>query len=315
MSKNQTVILLGGGVREALMAQSVIRVCEGATVFASPDAIGTLIGLSSVGRSVLFGESPRDLLRMFSRLRSGPFTTAVVPYPAELRHVALVYFAAIPRRLIFPDATQWAASERTPHVDGLHPVEANWRLALTSNHRPMRAMGEPPELHPPDSVRQQVVGRWSSFLGAARPLVLIPGGGGWSRPRAAASWPAERFAVVANQSTAERIILLNGVGDERVVRETRAGIVKPTAVANLVDMTVEEAAVLSELSYAVIGQDGDALHVAAAAGALVLAIGRPPDIPPLGERVVNCRVDDYHRYPARNILEALSSQARVDSYA
>ena len=114
---------------------------------------------------------------------------------------------------------------------------------------------------------------------------MIPGGGGWSSRRTAASWPPERFAVVANQSSAERIILLSGAGDQQIVRETRGGVAKPTLVINLSEITVDEVAVLSELSLAVIGHDGDALHVAAAAGALVLAVVRRPDILPRGDRV------------------------------
>ena len=311
----RVAIVLGGGVREALMAQPVLRACEGATVFASTDAIGTLIGLSAVGRSVVMNDVPSELIRLLGRLRSGPFTTVVIPYPASFRHCAIGYFSAIPRRLAVAGANDWATSERVANADGLHPVEANWRLALTVAHRPMRAIGDPPRIEPPDAVRHQITERWSAFLGGHRPLVLLPGGGGWSTGRTGAFWPAERFAVVANQAPAERVILLRGAGDERAVRETQAGIVKPTAVVNLGELTVEEAGAISELSLAVIGHDGDALHVAAATGALVLAIGRRPDIAPMGERAVACWVDDYDRFPARQVLEALSAQARVDSYA
>jgi len=120
---------------------------------------------------------------------------------------------------------------------------------------------------------------------------------------------------VANQATAERVILLSGVGDERVVRETRAGIAKPTTVVKLADMTVDEVAVLSELSLAVIGHDGDALHTAAAAGAVVLAIARRPDIPPMGDRVVTLWAADLAQFPARHVVEALFRQARIDTYA
>jgi ADP-heptose:LPS heptosyltransferase len=309
------VILLGGGVREALMAQAVFNACQGATVFASADAAGALIGVPAVGRSVIFEDSPSDLMRMLARLRSGSYKTALVPYPARLGHCAVAYFAALPRRLIVGRFSQWAASERIANEVGIHPVEANWRLALAAAHRPMRAMSEPPRLQPSDSARRQVIARWSAFLGGHRPLLVIPGGGGWSRSRSAWLWPAERYAVVANQSPAERIVIVSGAGDQRAVRETRAGIVKPTAVINLADITVEEAAALSELSLAVVGHDGDALHVAAAAGALVLTVGRRPDIAPLGERVLSCWAEDYERFPARQVLEALSSQARVDSYA
>ena len=114
---------------------------------------------------------------------------------------------------------------------------------------------------------------------------------------------------------AERIILLSGAADAAAVRETRAGIAKPTIAVNLADMTVEEVAVLSELSLGVVGHDGDALHVAAAAGALVIAIVRPPDIAPMGDRVVTVDAGDFERLPARQVVEALNKQARVDTYA
>jgi ADP-heptose:LPS heptosyltransferase len=274
-----------------------------------------MIGLPQVGRSVVVDDTPSELIRLFRRLRTGPYTTAVVPYPARFVHAAAVYFAGLPRRLLIGGAQDWAVSERTPKLEGLHPVEANWRLALTVTHRPMRAMGDAPEIVPPETVRRQTAVRWSSVFGGHRPLILIPGGGGWSSSRHGALWPAERFAVVANQAPAERIVLLKGHGDQRLVRETRAGIVKPTTVIDVSELTVEELAAISELSLAVIGHDGDTLHVAAAAGALVLAIGRRPDIPPMGTRVVTCWVEDYERYPARQVLEVLSAQARVDSYA
>jgi len=309
-------ILLGGGVREALMAQPVLRACEGATVFASADAVGTLLGLPSVSRASLFDDSPRELLRVFRRLRTAPIGTVVVPYPARLVHLALAYFAGVPRRLVAQGVNDWAATERVPAVKGMHPVEANWRLAAVASHRPVLAPGDPPTLRPPDAVRGQVMARWPAFIGSGRrPLVLIPGGGGWSSARPGPIWPAERFAVVANQSTAERVVLLSGAGDQEAVRETRTSIAKPTMVLNLADLTVDEVAVLSELSLAVIGHDGDALHVAAAAGALVLATARRPDIPPMGDRVVTFWADDFERLPARPILEVLSKQARIDTYA
>jgi ADP-heptose:LPS heptosyltransferase len=298
------------------MAQPVIRACEGATVFVSADAVGTLIGMPTVGRAVVFDDSAAEMLRVFGRLRSGPVTTAVLPYPAKFAHAALIYFAAIPRRFIVAGANEWAASEHFTKAPRLHPVEANWRLAMAAGSRPLRAAAGAPRLEPSDAVRTKLSARWPGFFGAGRrPLLLVPGMGGWSAARSHALWPAERFAVVANQSLADRVVIIAGSGDQRAVRETRGSIIKPTMVVNLPELTVEEMAVLSELSFAVIGHDSDALHVAAAAGALVLAIVRPTDIPPLAERVVVCAADDYERFPARQVLEALSSQTRVDSYA
>jgi ADP-heptose:LPS heptosyltransferase len=313
---SDVAILLGGGVREALMAQSVLRACEGATVFASADAVGTVLGLPSVGRTSIFDDSPGELLRVFRRLRAGPVRTVVVPYPARYIHLALAYFAAVPRRLVAAGDHDWVATERAPTAKDLHPVEANWRLAAVASHRPMLAPGDAPSLRAPDSVRGQAMARWPAFAGSGHhPLILIPGGGGWSSERRGPTWPAERFAVVANQSMAERIVILSGAGDQEAVRETRASIAKPTLTLKLADLTVDEVAVLSELSLGVVGHDGDALHVAAAAGALVLATARKPDIPPVGDRVVTFWADDFERFPARQVLEALSKQARIDTYA
>jgi ADP-heptose:LPS heptosyltransferase len=315
-ARSDVAILLGGGVREALMAQSVLRACEGATVFASPDAIGTLLGIPTIGRASVFDDSPRELLRVFRRLRAGAVGTVVIPYPAHYRHLALAYFAAVRRRLVTPGPHDWLATERVAASRDLHPVEANWRLAAAASQRPMLAPGDSPSLRPPDAVRGQAMARWPAFIASGHhPLILIPGGGGWSSERRRPSWPAERFAVVANQSMAERIVILSGVGDQDAVRETRASIAKPTLVLKLADMTVDEVAVLSELSLGVVGHDGDALHVAAAAGALVLATACKPDIPPMGDRVVTLWADDFERFPARRVLEPLSKQARIDTYA
>jgi ADP-heptose:LPS heptosyltransferase len=312
---SRVAIVLAGGVREALMAQPVLRACEGATVFSSADAVGTLLELPSIGRTFVFDDSPRELLRVFGRLRAGSVETAVVPFPATVRHAVLAYFAGVPRRLV-AGPNRWAATERVPAVKGMHPVEANWRLAAVASNRPVLTPGEAPALRPPDAVRSQAMARWPAFIGSGRrPLVLIPGGGGWSSRRSGPRWPAERFAVVANQSIAERVVLLSGAGDAQIIRETQGSIAKPTMVINLSQITVDEIAVLSELSVGVIGHDGDALHVAAAAGALVLAVLRRPDIPPRGDRVVTFWTDNFERFPARQVVEALSKQARIDSYA
>ena len=314
-ASSRVAVVLGGGVREALMAQPVLRACEGATVFASADAVGTLLGLPSVGRTSVFDDSARELVRVFGRLRAGSVETAVVPFPATFRHAALAYFAGVPRRLV-AGPSRWAATERVPAVKGMHPVEANWRLAAVASNRPVLTPGEAPALRPPDAVRSQAMARWPAFIGSGRrPLVLIPGGGGWSSRRSGPRWPAERFAVGANQSIAERVVLLSGAGDAQIIRETQGSIAKPTMVINLAQITVDEIAVLSELSLGVIGHDGDALHVAAAAGALVLAVLRRPDIPPRGDRVVTFWTDNFERFPARQVVEALSKQARIDSYA
>src|SRR5689334_1111610 len=120
---SDVAILLGGGVREALMAQSVLRACAGATGFVSADAIGAVLGIRSVGRGSVFDDAGGELLRVFRRLRTGAVGTVIIPYPARYRHLVLAYFAAVPRRLVAAGAHDWVATERSRTTTDLHPVE------------------------------------------------------------------------------------------------------------------------------------------------------------------------------------------------
>ena len=162
---SRVAIILGGGVREALMAQPVLRACDGATVFASADAVGTLLGVPSIGRAFVFDDSPAELLRVFRRLRSNSVDTVVVPFPARFIHLALAYFAGVPRRL----ACRASIAGRRPSgwqaAKGCIRSRPTERLAAASN-RPVLAPGDAPSLRPPDAVRSQAVARWPSFIGS-----------------------------------------------------------------------------------------------------------------------------------------------------
>jgi ADP-heptose:LPS heptosyltransferase len=316
--RTRTAILLGGGVREAIMAQPVLRAIPGAIVFAGPDAIGTLVGLPGLGRSVILDGSPGSWLRAFRRLRGGSISRIVLTPPVTAAAAALAYFAGVPHRMMLEGWFDVTATDRIRGTNGLHPVDASHRLgaaAALGAKQPTRP-GDSPSLVPPNTVRQQAADRWPDLAGRHRGyLVVVPGRGSWSRRPMARLWAAERFAVVANQSTAERVILLAGQGDDGVVREARAGIAKPTIVVRLGDVTIEEVAAIGERSLAVIGHDGDALHVAAAAGACVLVLLGPGGIPPRGPRVTSQRVDDLDRLLAGQVVLELQRYLRVTSYA
>ncbi len=47
----------------------------------------------------------------------------------------------------------------------------------------------------------------------------------------------------------------------------------------------------------------------------MLALVRRPDIPPRGDRVVTFWTDNFEGFPARQVVDALSKRARIDSYA
>jgi ADP-heptose:LPS heptosyltransferase len=313
----RTAIVLGGGVREAIMAQPVLRALPGATIFAGPEAVGTLHGLPDMGRRLILDGSPGSWLRAFRRLRGGAISRVVLTAPVTLGAAALAYFAGVPHRIMREGPFDLMATDRIRRVRGLNPVDANRRLAAAvRSGEPPAAPGDAPTLTPPSAVRQQAADRWPDVSGRhGAYLVVVPGGGSWSRRPSARLWAAERFAVVANQSTADRILLLAGQGDVGAVRETRAGIAKPTIVVRLLDVTVDEVAAIAERSLAVIGHDGDALHVAAAAGAPVLALLGPQDAAPRGQRVTSQRVDDFDHLLAGQVVEEMRRHLQVTTYA
>ncbi|MEO6796922.1 MAG: glycosyltransferase family 9 protein [Candidatus Dormibacter sp.] len=317
-SRSTTAIMLGGNAREALMAQAVIRAVRGAVIFAGPEAIGTLIGLPAVGRAFTLDASPARLGWAFRRLRTGSISRVILTTPVSAPAAALSYFAGVPRRMMLEGRYDWIATDRVRRIRGLHPVDANERLARVAAGADPSSTGliVSPSLQPSAAVRQRVLDRFSGLMDrGADYLVIFPGRGSWSRPRSRPLWPAERFAVVANLSGARRVVVAGGPEDEPIVRETRSGIGKPTITVSLADLTIQEVAVMAAGSLAVIGHDGDALHVAAASGANVFGLLGDGDTAPRGPRVTALPVADFGRLPARTVAEHLAHHLRVTTYA
>lgn len=311
-------LLLSGGVREALWAQPIIRALPGITVFGRSEAMRTLLGLKEVGRAFAFGQSPADAWRTYWRLRRSPMNTAVIPVPASRKASLLAYFAGVPRRIGPAGPQRWLLSEAVPDGAQRHPVQANHYLAVVASAsatRPGPAPLPAVECGLPAMRRMQTRLAEAGIRSLRDTLVLIPGGGNWTPRRNTAAWPEERFAVLANKSSATAVILVGGHGDQARVRETRAGISLPTAVMGLTELTVEEFAIVAGGSMAVVGHDGDALHVAAAAGGSVIGLLRPGDIVPVGRSCTALTVEDLPGLPAQRVVHALGERRQVDTYA
>lgn len=312
-------LLLSGGVREALWAQPVIRALPGVTVFARSEAMRTLLGLPEVGRAFAFGSSPGDAWRTFRRLRTGPMSLAVIAAPEGLKASLLAYFAGVPRRIGPAGSHDWWLSDGITGAKGAHPVDANRELAVAAaalaRHPIEPAQAPTIESGMPATRRMQTLLAEAGIRSLRETLVLVPGSGNWTRRPGTAIWPEERFAVVANKASASAVILACGLGDDTRVRETRAGIGKPTIVIRLCDLTVEEFAILAGGSQAVVGHDGDALHIAAASGAPVIALLRPQDVSPVGRSCSSLTVEDLPRLPAQRVVSVLGERLTVDTYA
>ena len=310
-------LLLTGGVREALWAQPLIRALPGVTVFARSEAMRTLQGIPEVGRAFSFGSSAVDVWRTYRRLRAGPMSMSVVAAPSGARAALLAYFAGVPRRIGPAGPHDRWYSHGVKTARGIHPVDANREIALVAAGMttPPGQASQPPTIQSgvPATRRMQSLLAEAGVGSLRETLVLIPGSGNWTPRAASAIWPEERFAVLANQASANAVILAGGLGDDARVRETRAGIGKPTTVIRLSELTVEEFAIVAGGSQAVVGHDGDALHVAAASGASVVALLRPHDVTPVGRSCASLTAEDLAGLPAQRVVSVLGERLKVDS--
>jgi ADP-heptose:LPS heptosyltransferase len=298
----QPVVIVSGSVREALFAQPLVAALEGASVFAPREGLSVL-RLDTVGRGFAIPAGARAV-GAWPRLRGLEATMVVVPPPVSAAGAALAYFSGVGRRVAVAGGGDWWATDRVTVPTDLHPVDVIKRLAASI------LPGQPPPSGPHLEPGSASLERLEARLRAAgvvpedRVLLAIPGRGNWVRRVARPLWPAERFAVLANQLGPDLVAVVRGAGDATPVREMLAGVPTRSVVIDLQAVAPAELAALARRSVGVIGHDGDALHVAAAAGGRTLALLAAGDLAPYGPDGEAVRVDAPDAVPALQVLEA-----------
>lgn len=308
----QPVVIVSGSVRESVFAQPLVAALDGAWVFAPPEGLGVL-RLRTVGRGFAVS-SDAGLARAWQRLRGLAAGMVVLPPPVSARSAILAYFSGISRRVTIARRGEWWATDRVPVAPTLHPVDQVRQLAAFILEQ--RAPVPEPQIELGSATQERVDTRLESA--GLRPhdriLLAIPGRGNWIRHPPRPLWPAERFAVLANQLRPDLVVLVRGAGDGPAVRDMLAGLPGRTAVVDLPSVAADELAVLARRSLAVIGHDGDALHVAAAAGGRTIALLGPSDLAPYGENGAALRVDALEAVPARQVLEVARQHLGVPAH-
>lgn len=307
------VVIVSGSVREALFAQPLVAALPGALVFAPSEDL-RLYRLGTVGRGFAVSSS-LGLIPAWQRLRGLEATLVVAPPPVSAASAALAYLSGVPRRVVIAGRADWWATERVQVPPNLHPVDAIRHLTaslLQQEPQPAR-----PHLEPGSASLQRLETRLRSAGVGPEDLVLlaIPGRGNWVRRATPPLWPAERFAVLANQLRPDLLVVVRGAGDARAVREMLAGVPTRIAVLDLQAVAPDELGALARRSIGVIGHDGDALHVAAAGGGRTLAVLGPGDLAPYGPDGAAVRVDALDALPGRQVLEAARHHLGVPTHA
>ncbi len=310
------LILVGGGVRETLFAHPLVRALPEAIVLAPPIGLSTLAGLDLSDRAVGLGEGGPAWVSAWRRLRREPVAVAILPPPVRLGRALLAYLQGIPRRIKVKGQHDWCATQLVKVPAETHPVEATRRLATALRPQSSSQTGMAPAIYASDTARSRADERLAAagHANSRHFLVLVPGGGNWQRARRGPQWPAERFAIVANQVAGGPVLLVRGTGDAAVVRETAASIRFPSRILDMRELTPPELAAVMERSLGVIGHDGDALHVAAASRTSVLGLLSATDIGPYGPLNGELRHKDLPNLHARAVVQAAEHYLLVSNH-
>lgn len=192
------------------------------------------------------------------------------------RYSALFTALTRPRAALGFDAAPlgWAYTRRVRPPAGEHRARRPWRVvAPLVGDRPATPPTLPPGL--------------AAGPAPPAPYALLAPGAGWPGKR----WPAARFAALAARLVGAglEVVVTGSVGERDLVTEVAAGA--PGAVARAAD-DVRSAAALCARARVVVANDSGLAHLAAAAGAPVVALYGPtnPDLTgPLGPRVTVLR--------------------------
>ncbi|RMF98811.1 MAG: lipopolysaccharide heptosyltransferase II [Gammaproteobacteria bacterium] len=275
-----------------VMAQSLYRLLEQRHAGAVIDVVAPPWSLPVLARMPEVAEAwPLDVAhgelglakrwRLGRALRARAYTRAIV-LPRSWKSALLPFFAGVPRR------TGFRSEFRYGLLNDLRPLD---RQRLDQTVKRFLALGLPPGSALPEAPRPRLAvdpdnqDRLRQRYGL-RPgsIALLPGAAYGPAKR----WPAAHFAALAQGLLADgRQVWLLGSAAERGLAESirKAGA---GGALNLCGETrLEDAVDLLALAAAVVSNDSGLMHVAAAAGARVLAIygsSSPAYTPPLTPR-------------------------------
>src|SRR5688572_21124922 len=142
------------GVGNALLAQPMVRqLARGfpaaeLAVFARTPAIAAVFErLSEVAAVEVFGNQPKEFLRLIRRMRAWRADVCVIPYPSNRWQYSILAAACRARRVVINSygvgywrAMHFLAGGRSPAIEGLHDLDQDLRLLEPLGIRPDLSM-------------------------------------------------------------------------------------------------------------------------------------------------------------------------------
>jgi heptosyltransferase-2 len=266
---------------------------------------------STPDRLLVLEPGLKGVWRTARRLRSLRFQAAYI-LPHSFRSALVPFLAGIPERVGMPGhGRDWMLTRRLPprQVAG-SPHQSYEYLELLAPEQAGQPV-EPPALRIPDAVCRKMANRLAGF---PRPRIgLIPGAArGPSK-----QWPAGHYVELGRRLAAARPcgLLVFGAPAEAPVCEEVASRIGPAALSLAGKVTVAEWAALLAQCDVVVANDSGGMHVAAAAGAGVVALFGHTDPARTGPLGARCRIvqesDVRDRDIARDSRKARQALAAI----
>ena len=213
-----------------------------------------------------------DILNFRKKLRQEKFDLAV-DLQGLFRSGLIGYISGAPVRVGFSNARELATIFYTHKVDApikLHAVDRNLKLA--------EFLGcEIRDIKFPLEVRSKTLSEISDFLkkkgiGAKHPLVILAPGSRWEKK----CWPPKSFSKLGDllaQELRAVVILIGNNQEKSLLKEIKKEMtVSPTVV---IDFTLSKLAGLLKMADVMVTNDSGPMHIAAAAGAPIVALFGP----------------------------------------
>jgi heptosyltransferase-2 len=218
------------------------------------------------------------------RLRTERYTRAIV-LPRSAKAALVPWFARVPLRTGFRGEWRYGLLNDVRALDARLDQTVKRFVALGQRRGAEPLMSLPPELRPQlrsDAANLERL-RAAHALRRDKPFVaLLPG----AEYGPAKRWPAARYGALAGElAAADRDVVVLGSAKERAIGDEIAARAAHGAVRNLCGMTsLADVVDLAAGAEVAVSNDSGLLHVAAAAGAPVVAIygsSSPQFTPPL----------------------------------
>ncbi|HUQ53375.1 MAG TPA: lipopolysaccharide heptosyltransferase II [Gammaproteobacteria bacterium] len=296
MTAPDKVLVVGPSwVGDMVMAQALYKLLKRESptaeihVVAPPWSLPVLERMPEVARGVELGVGHGELAfgrrrSLGRRLRAERYTRAIV-LPRSAKAALVPWFAKVPLRTGFRGEWRYGLLNDVRGLDARLDQTVKRFVALGQPRGAPPPQALPPELRP--QLRSDAANlarlRAAHSLRSGAPLVaLMPG----AEYGPAKRWPAAQYgALAAELAVADRDVVVLGSAKERAIGDEVVARAAQPSVHNLCGATsLADVVDLSAAAEVAISNDSGLLHVAAAAGAPVVAIygsSSPQFTPPL----------------------------------